>query len=1408
MEEFQTNARVSYSLDNVPVLEHPEQYNDWLEKITAFFTFGDLVRVIQTETDPPTQREDQSVDEYRKSFEIWNRKSDLAKAAIKDRVSYNGKSMIKLCTTAASMMSTIRDYFRPRGMGVYTELCKRFNDITLGQYKNVTEYIEAFNRIDNEMKALDANLALPEPFRIQKLLLGLGEAYSAFQASFNQTRVVLATSSGETTVTFSITARLILDEEKRIQVEESMRAGANYSLVSSSSAPQKTGKHYVEVDHCDYCNKNYHREENCRKKHPHLQKQWDEQQKARTERRKKRKHQNSTEDEMYEAPTISALSAMPLHHNAPIFQGMSASIPFDLSDKWVVDSGANHSSTNNRVHYITYRKISGLAPFKGHGGESLVAVGLGTVRLSCIARGKQVYLELEDVYHCPSAVASLVSVHRLTLKGVKPDFTSDLCSLRKGNLELTATQQCGLYLLDLCEKPFISIALASYSITSPTIGLWHDRLGHLGENNVLKLQGMSTGMNLQETPTNSCACSICIVTRQKTKPHRHRIEPGRYPMELIHTDVIGPLPLGMGKYKYLVTFLEDYCDKATVYSITEKSQVFQSFKNYKEANERPDTPIQRIHRLRSDNGGEYNSIEFEAYRHEHGIQWEPSTADNPQQNGIAERLNDTLMTRTFALLKEANLDKKYWPLMAQTACYLRNRSPSSRIGKTPYEAWTGIKPSLSHLRRVGSDAWARVKGNTKIPKFQNRSVKCKLVGYEGDHIYILLGPDERVFKASNVHIDEKPSSRVEEHQSKRNNSHAATFPGEQPKKDEQLTDNHEERRSTVIITADTQPMVQINDGASTNTDSSSYLGNDTTTATHNGTRRDSPELEDTIIVQPVGTRTNPSVAKSTREPRSTMTLRNRKARQTYGLLSLAKEPERYEPKTYQQARYSSSWDDWKKALQSEMDSLYENNTWNLVYPPENRRILRGKWVFKVKRGADGAVIKYKARWVVKGFEQEEGVDYNETFASVVKPMSYKALFAIAAALDWEIEQMDVKTAFLYGSVKEDIYVEQPTGFADDSGKVCKLNRALYGLKQSPRIWYETLSGFLETLGYYALNADLAVFFNGKTFVTVFVDDLQIFGPNLPDINKLKRALNQRFQMTDLGPTKYYLGMEITRDRPNRTIRLSQRGYIEQVIKDFGFWNAKIKPTPMTQNQLREADKEYEADSAFRGTYQSAVGSLMYAMLGTRPDIAYTVAVLSRYCANPLPEHWTAVKHVFCYLLGSLDLDLVYSGNLTELVGYTDADWGGDRDTRRSTSGYIFNIGSGAISWSSKRQPIVALSTCEAEYIGQTQATKEAVWLRVLLDQITYTDEEEPQATIIYGDNQGALALAKNPEFHARTKHIDIQWHFVREKVADGTVQLKYIPTDQQVADILTKPLPKDKFLQYRKALGLLTRDPK
>jgi hypothetical protein len=407
----------------------------------------------------------------------------------------------------------------------------------------------------------------------------------------------------------------------------------------------------------------------------------------------------------------------------------------------------------------------------------------------------------------------------------------------------------------------------------------------------------------------------------------------------------------------------------------------------------------------------------------------------------------------------------------------------------------------------------------------------------------------------------------------------------------------------------------------------------------------------------------------------------------------------------------------------------------------------------------------------------------------------------------EIHQMDVKTAFLNGDLEEEIYMEQPEGFTHEGEHlVCKLHKSLYGLKQSPRAWNQKLDAFLKSIEFTRSDADFSVYVaqvkDVKFFIVVYVDDLILVCNNKDKLLQVKEELSRKFEMKDLGDLHFFLGMEVERDRAQRLLYINQIGYLKEILKRFRMEDCKAIGVPLDPKMKLKKNVNKD-DEMVKVPYQQAVGSLMYAMLCTRPDLAYPISVVSQHMANPSLEHWIAVKRIFRYLQGTLRFKLRFGGlSLQDVVGYCDADWAGDLEDRRSTTGFVFMMGGGATSWSSKRQPTIALSTTEAEYMASTQATKEAIWMNKLMKELGYMKEKK--AMVIRCDNQGAISLTKNPTQHARTKHIDVQHHFVRERVENGEVTFEYCSTEEMVADVLTKALPKERHYKLISMFGLET----
>ncbi|KFY97995.1 hypothetical protein V500_01823 [Pseudogymnoascus sp. VKM F-4518 (FW-2643)] len=507
-----------------------------------------------------------------------------------------------------------------------------------------------------------------------------------------------------------------------------------------------------------------------------------------------------------------------------------------------------------------------------------------------------------------------------------------------------------------------------------------------------------------------------------------------------------------------------------------------------------------------------------------------------------------------------------------------------------------------------------------------------------------------------------------------------------------------------------------------------------------------------------------------------------------------------EPKTFEAARRSPEAKQWLAAMQDEYHSLIENSTWEVVDLPQGRRPLSTRWVFKRKMGPSGTILKHKARFVACGFEQQQGVDFDETYASVVKPPSYKFFFAVQALKGWHGHQMDFKTAFLNGEVTDDVFITAPGGYPEASGKVLKLNKGLYGLKQSPRVWYQKLKGWLDENEWTVSSWDSSVFMSNGMFMTVYVDDLNIFGENLQSILQVKKLLSSNFKMTDLGEISWYLGMEIRQDSK---IFLSLAQYFQDILDRFELHNIRPVSTPADPTVTLQSTNNGTASPAFKKRYQAMVGSLNWPAGVSRPDIAFATGRVGRYSSNPSQEHMDAVERIYAYIRGTMDLCLAYNENSLQdtLEAFVDSDWGACADTRRSTSGWLIKLAGAPISWSSKRQRTVALSSTEAEYMAATEAAKEAVWLKRFINELAIPGITIKTITIQI-DNNGAMKLTKNPEFHGRTKHIEMRHHFIRELIKEGHVDVARVPTRDNQSDILTKALPRPIFQELVTKMGL------
>lgn len=509
-----------------------------------------------------------------------------------------------------------------------------------------------------------------------------------------------------------------------------------------------------------------------------------------------------------------------------------------------------------------------------------------------------------------------------------------------------------------------------------------------------------------------------------------------------------------------------------------------------------------------------------------------------------------------------------------------------------------------------------------------------------------------------------------------------------------------------------------------------------------------------------------------------------------------------EPQTYKEAMSSSDSSSWKEAVNSEIESILINRTWELVDLPPGIKPIGCKWIFKKKMKPDGTIDKYKARLVAKGYRQKEGIDFFDTYSPVTRITSIRMLIAIAAIYNLEIHQMDVKTAFLNGDLEEEIYMEQPEGFLSKGNetKVCRLVKSLYGLKQAPKQWHEKFDSVMLNNGFRINECDKCVYYKqvGQSYVMIclYVDDMLIFGPNFDTIKTVKKMLINHFDMKDLGVADVILGIKII--RTPKGIQLSQSHYVKKVIERFKNYGIKEATNPFSPSVHLHKNT---GESVMQLEYSRVIGCLMYIMNCTRPDIAYAVNRLSRYTSNPANEHWAALLRVLGYLKKTTNFSLNYERYPAVLEGYTDANWISDSKESKSTSGYVFTLAGGAVSWKSSKQTLITRSTMESEFVALDKAGEEAEWLRQFLEDIPFWPK--PVTTIcIHCDNQAALSRAKSSVYNGKSRHIRRRHNTIRKLLSKGIISIDYVRSKDNLADPFTKGLSREIIEVASRGMGL------
>ncbi|GJT38378.1 putative RNA-directed DNA polymerase [Tanacetum coccineum] len=1021
-------------------------------------------------------------------------------------------------------------------------------------------------------------------------------------------------------------------------------------------------------------------------------------------------------------------------------------------------------------------------------------------------------ITLYDVLVVPEYTVSLLSVHKLARDSkLFVGFDEHNCYFQdlKGNKTVGIGRQCnGLYLFDI-EKYCKIISNNCIATCYVSRSMWHQRLGHPADQ-VLSVLNKTLNLDSQSVPDH--LCDTCNEAKQTREPFSLSDHKSTKLGQLIHLDVWGPYKVtSRDGFRYFLTVVDDFSRAIWTYMLKGKDDVYDSIVNF--TNMLSNQFETKVKKFRSDNGSEFVNNKLQNFLNEKGILHQTSCVYTPQQNGIVERKHRHLLNVARSLMFQGELPLYLWPECILTTVYLINRTPSSVLsGKSPFYLVYGHDPSLSHLRVFGCLCYATILNNQD--KFSSRSERCVFIGYSNskkgykllslENKSILFSRDVKFYETVfPFKMKNNPQKVVFESGITSDLNHKNFFDNLDPKRP------NDEGRVTLNddgteLTPESQDIVDSEaTSMSENTHPEGNVSQETIVSDETdlvGEFNDNTESISEISDLPVNT-----IRRSTRQTKLPSSLNDfiingkvkygvekvvNYANLNHSSLCFASSLNKsVEPTCYEHVILDSNWID---AMNTEIEALNKNHTWIITDLPANRKPIKCKWIYKIKYKSNGDIERYKARLVAKGFSQREGIDYDETFSHVVKMTTIRCVIALSVKNEWPLFQLDVNNAFLYGDLDEEIYMTIPQGFSDKTNKtkVCKLVKSLYGLKQTPRKWNEKLVGVLKEHGFVQSVNDHSLFTmsrdNKFIALLVYVDDIVITGNCVDEIDQFKTYLKSKFNIKDLGSLKYFLGIEVI--KTGKDLCLTQRKYCLELLKEFGLLGCKPSSTPMEPKSVLPhiaTDSDPYLDNITG--YQQLLGKLIY-LTHTRPDISYSVHCLAQHMHSPLKSHLNCALNVLRYLKNAPGKGIKYahSKNDNTLVGFSDADWAKCIKTRKSVTGYYVFLNNCFISWKSKKLNTLSRSSTEAEYRSMASAACEIIWIQKLLLDLNV---KITLPVDLFCDNKSALQLAINHVFHERSKHFEIDVHFIREKIAKGILKTKKICSSDQTADILTKHLP-------------------
>lgn len=1034
-----------------------ENYHSWKQKILLVLSLRDLDDQINT-----TRPDDDT------AAAAWDKKDRKARATIGLTISDELLENVREVKTAAAMWLTIRNVFERHTLLNKLSARRKFYSATKSEDESVLQFANRIRQLTSTLKSMGVNI--DESEMAMAFLCGLPEPYDPLISALD----AIGTEEGD--LEFEHVTSRVLQEEQRIGfriAEATSKSETKALTVSCQGSCVNCNVATNSRPKCSHCGKLGHTHEKCWKKHPHLN-----------------PHKKVVSEESGPAFIASESEYDP---NVICLIGNAVkSHKGSQRNEWFIDSGCSNHMTFDRTLFTSLES----APLKtvtlGNGATAEIS-GQGTVQIDILLNGEIVCCKLNNVLLVPELGYQLLSVSSLSMKGFTTAFEGRKCDIKQGRTVVASgTLQGSLYRLD-------TVKGANTALVSSTLQVWHERFAHVDPSVIQNMvnNNVVSGVEIQDSNASEMKCEGCVLGKgHRTPIPKKSSSRSSKILELVHSDVNGPLETpSMGGSRYFITFIDDYSKWTEVYTMRKKSDSLKYFKIYHKyvqvftgkhldkinIIQRTKKSLEELKSIRTDNGGEYISNDFKSYLQENGISHQLTVAYTPQQNGIAERMNRTLVDLVRSMIHTANLDKSFWAEALATAVYIRNRVTSRSLPPrtTPHHLWKRVKPELGHLRIFGSNCFYTVP-KSKVKKLDARSQKAIFMGYSTQSKgYKLWDPQtRRMIVSRDVTFRESIRKSAGTEECTIESGDSSNREGESEMRFDETPDN---------ITQS----------------SNEYEGEKDIVADNSELENDGAESE-----------SEPETPKSLRRSYRNFT-KTKPFWKQYSSFSATALSAETVPFSYKSATSESNIDFWKPGIDHEHDCLLRNNTWTIVERVPGTNVLPCKYVFRIKNGLP------KARMVVLGNKQIFGIDYYHTYAPVVKFATIRTLLAVVAAEDFECEQMDVVTAFLNGDLDEDIYMQVPEGLKTpaNTGKVCKLNKALYGLKQAPRQWYAKIHVYLvEQLNFKSSPNDPCLYIR-KTpsdiiIIALYVDDLLIIGNSKFKILQLKGEFKRRFEMKE------------------------------------------------------------------------------------------------------------------------------------------------------------------------------------------------------------------------------------------------------------------------------------------------------